>query len=91
MNDEEVLKAIKLRYKELREKTGLKQVDFANKFNLDRQQVNNWESFKSTRGVSVYTISSFCKLVEIDLREFFDSPLFGEDKKKDKSQKKKKD
>lgn len=76
MNDEEVLKAIKLRYKELREETGLKQIDFANKFNLDRQQVNNWESFKSTRGGSIYTINNFCKLVDIDLKEFFNSSLF---------------
>ncbi len=84
MNDEEVLKAIKLRYKELREETGLKQVDFAYKFNLDRQQVNNWESLNSTRGVSPYTINTFCKLNNINLRQFFDSPLFGEDKEKDK-------
>lgn len=81
MSDEEVLKAIKLRYKELREQTGLKQVDFANKFHLDRQQVNNWESFNSTRGVSPYTINTFCKLNNINLRQFFDSSLFEGERK----------
>jgi len=76
MSDEELLIAIKIRYRQLREEQELKQIEFAHKYNLDRQQVNNWESFNSTRGVSIYTINRFCKMIDRDIKYFFDSSLF---------------
>ncbi len=60
----------------LRESTGLSQSDFAKLHDLDRQQVNRWESFESERGVTIYTIKRFCSLLKITLQEFFNDPLF---------------
>ncbi|WP_100073940.1 helix-turn-helix transcriptional regulator [Chryseobacterium camelliae] len=60
----------------LREATGLSQSGFAKLHDIDRQQVNRWESFESDRGVTIYTIQRFCTLVKITLQEFFDDPLF---------------
>lgn len=60
----------------LRESTGLSQSDFAKLHDLDRQQVNRWESFESERGVTIYTIKRFCNLLKITLQEFFNDPLF---------------
>lgn len=60
----------------LRESTGLSQSDFAKLHDLDRQQVNRWESFESERGVTIYTIKKFCSLLKITLHEFFNDPLF---------------
>lgn len=78
MSDKELMTAIKKRYRQLREEQGLKQIEFAQKYNLDRQQLNNWESLNSTRGVSIYTIHRFCKMIGKDVKYFFDSTLFGE-------------
>lgn len=66
------------RFINLREDTGLNQSDFAKSNEIDRQLVNRWESFNSTRGVSIYTIKKFCSLplINISLREFFTDPLF---------------
>lgn len=60
----------------LRKSTGLSQSEFAKLHEIDRQQVNRWESFESERGVTIYTIQRFCTLVKITLQEFFDDPLF---------------
>lgn len=60
----------------LRETTGLSQSGFAKLHDIDRQQVNRWESFESDRGVTIYTIQRFCTLVKITLQEFFNDPLF---------------
>jgi transcriptional regulator with XRE-family HTH domain len=60
----------------LRKSTGLSQSEFAQLHEIDRQQVNRWESFESERGVTIYTIQKFCTLVKISLHEFFDDPLF---------------
>lgn len=60
----------------LRESTGLSQSDFAKLHDLDRQQVNRWESFESERGVTIYTIKRFCNLLKITLQDFFNDPLF---------------
>lgn len=60
----------------LRESTGLSQSEFAKLHDIDRQQVNRWESFESDRGVTIYTINRFCALLKITLQEFFDDPLF---------------
>ena len=64
------------RFINLREKTGLNQSDFAKQHEIDRQQVNRWESFEVERGVTIYTINRFCTLVKITLKDFFNDPLF---------------
>lgn len=64
------------RFINLREKTGLNQSDFAKQHEIDRQQVNRWESFEVERGVTIYTINRFCALVKITLKDFFNDPLF---------------
>lgn len=66
------------RFINLREATGLNQSNFAKSNEIDRQQVNRWESFNTDRGVSIYTIKKFCSLplVNITLHEFFNDPLF---------------
>ncbi len=74
--DIELRNKITQRLIDLRESTGLNQSDFAKLHDVDRQQVNRWESFKSDRGVTIYTIKKFCTLLEITLQEFFNDPLF---------------
>lgn len=63
---------------DLREATGLNQSDFAKFHEIDRQQVNRWESFGTERGVTIYTIKKFCalSLISCSLQNFFDDPLF---------------
>ncbi len=65
-------KNIAKRIKFLRTKTGLSQSDFAKKYDLDRQILNRWESNNNQRGITIYTINKFCKLIGITLKEFFD-------------------
>lgn len=60
------------RIKFLRTETGLSQSDFAKKYEIDRQILNRWESKNNKRGITIYTISKFCKLIGISLKEFFD-------------------
>lgn len=67
---------IALRIKELRKKVNPNQKGFAEEHGLDRQLLNRWESTTKDRGVSIHTISRFCGMVEIDLKDFFDSDLF---------------
>lgn len=74
--DIELRNKITQRLIDLRESTGLSQSDFAKFHDLDRQQVNRWESFESERGVTIYTIKRFCNLLKITLQEFFNDPLF---------------
>ncbi|WP_294219979.1 helix-turn-helix transcriptional regulator [uncultured Chryseobacterium sp.] len=75
-DDIELRNKITQRLINLRKSTGLTQSDFAKLHEIDRQQVNRWESFESERGVTIYTIQKFCTLVKITLQEFFDDPLF---------------
>ncbi len=75
-DDIELRNKITQRLINLRKSTGLTQSDFAKLHEIDRQQVNRWESFESERGVTIYTIQKFCTLVKISLQEFFDDPLF---------------
>lgn len=49
----------------LRDDTGLSQSEFAKLHEIDRQQVNRWESFRTERGVSIYTIRKYCILIGI--------------------------
>ncbi|WET03922.1 helix-turn-helix transcriptional regulator [Flavobacterium sp. YJ01] len=64
------------RIQSLRLKTGLSQTDFAEKNNIDRQLINRWESLKNKRGVTIYTIQKFCKMINITLQDFFDDETF---------------
>lgn len=75
-DDIELRNMITQRLINLRKSTGLSQSEFAKLHEIDRQQVNRWESFESERGVTIYTIQKFCTLVKITLQEFFDDPLF---------------
>ncbi|WP_294290834.1 helix-turn-helix transcriptional regulator [uncultured Chryseobacterium sp.] len=75
-DDIELRNRITQRLINLRKSTGLSQSEFAKLHEIDRQQVNRWESFESERGVTIYTIQKFCTLVKITLQEFFDDPLF---------------
>ncbi|WLD24715.1 helix-turn-helix transcriptional regulator [Flavobacterium dauae] len=60
------------RIKFFRIKTGLSQSNFAEKYDIDRQILNRWESINNKRGITIYTINKFCKMVGISLKEFFD-------------------
>lgn len=64
------------RIKELRVKANANQSKFAECHFIDRQLVNRSENTNDQRGVSIHTVSRFCKLVGITLTEFFDSNLF---------------
>ncbi|MUV04607.1 helix-turn-helix domain-containing protein [Flavobacterium rakeshii] len=68
--------AIAQRIEALREDTGLSQSEFAKEHAIDRQAINRWEDREGERGISIYTIRRFCKMVGITLTQFFDSPLF---------------
>lgn len=75
-DDIELRNRITERLIRLRKSTGLSQSEFAKLHEIDRQQVNRWESYESERGVTIYTIQRFCTLIKITLQEFFDDPLF---------------
>lgn len=60
----------------LRIRTGLSQTEFAKKYDIDRQIINRWESVKNKRGVTIYTIQKFCSMIDISLKEFFNSETF---------------
>lgn len=71
--DDIILKTqIAERIQYLRNKTGLTQSEFAKKHEIDRQQLNRWESTTNKRGVTIYTIKKFCNMIGISLKEFFD-------------------
>ena len=74
LTNEDILLKNKIaeRIKFLRLRTGLSQSEFAQKFDIDRQILNRWESQNNSRGVTIYTIQKFCNMVGITLREFFD-------------------
>lgn len=68
--------AVTQRFINLRVESGFSQSEFAKIHELDRQQVNRWENFKSERGVSIYTIRKFCILLDVSISEFFNDPVF---------------
>ncbi|WP_269235005.1 helix-turn-helix domain-containing protein [Flavobacterium flavigenum] len=72
-------KKIAERIQFLRLKTGLSQTDFAQKNHIDRQVINRWESIKNKRGVTIYSIQKFCKMLDITLKDFFDDEEFKKD------------
>lgn len=63
------------RLREVRERTGKNQTDFAYELNVDRQVVSRIES---GGGTSIYMVQRYCRAAGISLKEFFDSPLFEE-------------
>ena len=77
---------IATRIKNLREEfTGSKQMDFVRKYNVEKQIISRWESQikidentgkKSGRGITIYTVDEFCKIIGITLKDFFDDDLF---------------
>lgn len=67
---------IAARLKELREKSGSIQSDFATNNNMDRQILSTWENTNNNRGMTIYTINKLCKIIGIELRDFFDSEIF---------------
>jgi transcriptional regulator with XRE-family HTH domain len=68
--------AIASRIEELRDATGLTKSQFAKEHAIDRQAIGRWENTEDTRGITIYTIERFCGMVNISLKDFFDSPLF---------------
>ncbi len=66
-------KRIALRIKELRKLSGKKQTEFAYDLGIDKQSLNRLEG---GRGATIYTISKFCKALDISLSNFFDSQIF---------------
>lgn len=67
---------IAIRIKFLREKIEPVQSKFADDNMVDRQIVSRWESTTDKRGLSIHTISKFCKMIDISLKDFFDDKLF---------------
>ena len=77
--EEKILnKKISLRIKELREEIEPIQSKFATEHLIDRQLLNRWESTTDNRGITIHTVLKFCKMINIGLKEFFDSKLFSE-------------
>lgn len=78
LTEEDIILKIKIieRIQFLRLQTGLSQTDFAEKHHIDRQVINRWESLKNKRGVTIYTIQKFCKMLNITLSDFFDDKTF---------------
>ncbi|NMH89629.1 helix-turn-helix domain-containing protein [Flavivirga algicola] len=69
-------KKVALRIKELRMKNNPSQSKFAEKHFIDRQMVSRWENINDRRGVSIHTVNRFCKMINISLKEFFDTDTF---------------
>lgn len=67
---------IAIRIKFLREQIEPVQSKFADDNMIDRQIVSRWESTTDKRGLSIHTISKFCKMIDISLRDFFDYKIF---------------
>jgi transcriptional regulator with XRE-family HTH domain len=74
--DIEFNRKVALRVKELRLKVNKNQSKFAEAHFIDRQMINRWENTKDKRGISIHTINKFCKMLNIQLKDFFDSELF---------------
>lgn len=71
--DIELRDKIAARIKELREKTGKSQTEFALELGVDKQTLHRLEN---GRGATIYSINKFCMVLGIGLGEFFDSSLF---------------
>ncbi|MCV9926286.1 helix-turn-helix transcriptional regulator [Flavobacterium sp. LS1R49] len=69
---------IKLRLKELREKSSQNKSDLSKDVEIDRQNFQAWEKLEIDRGMSIYSVSRVCKVLGITLKDFFDSNIFNE-------------
>ena len=67
---------IAIRIKYLREKIEPVQSKFADENMIDRQIISRWESTSDNRGISIHSINKFCKMIKINLQDFFDDELF---------------
>ncbi len=76
--DIEFNKRVALRVKELRLNVNKSQSKFAEAHFVDRQIISRWENTKDSRGISIHTINRFCKMINISLKDFFDSELFSD-------------
>lgn len=91
LTEEDIILANKIaqRIKLLREKfCGLKQADFVRKYNVEKQLISRWENpikidqktgMKTGRGITIYSLNTFCSLIGISLKDFFDDPSFDKD------------
>jgi transcriptional regulator with XRE-family HTH domain len=71
--DIELRDKIAARIKELREKSGKSQTEFALELGVDKQTLHRLES---GRGATIYSINKFCMVVGIGLGEFFEEGVF---------------
>ena len=71
-------KKIASRIKELRSAKEPNQKKFAENNDVERQTLNRWESINDKRGVSIHTVQKFCKMINIELKDFFDSKKFSD-------------
>ncbi|WP_423819675.1 XRE family transcriptional regulator [Salinimicrobium sp. TIG7-5_MAKvit] len=88
LSKEDIILANKIanRIKFLREKyCGPKQADFVKKYNIEKQLISRWENpikidlksgKKSGRGITIYSVNTFCRTIGISLKEFFDDEIF---------------
>lgn len=88
LSDEDIILANKIaqRIKFLREEScGNKQADFVRKYNIEKQLISRWENpikidrktgRKTGRGITIYSINTFCNLIGISLHDFFDHEIF---------------
>lgn len=88
LSDKDIVLANKIadRIKNLRiQCTGNRQVDFVEKFHVDKQEISRWENKLirdertgklKGRGITIYTIQNFCNLIGITLEMFFDHESF---------------
>jgi hypothetical protein len=74
--DKELKTKIASRIKSLRAATGKGMTAFAIDNYKDKQSQSRWEK----EGASIFTINKFCKEIGITLNEFFNDPLFQENK-----------
>ena len=75
--EDEILKQkIKLRLVQLREMQGDSKSSISKNIDVDRQNFQPWENFKSNRGINIYSLNRICKAFGITLKEFFDDDLF---------------
>ena len=65
---EEIQKKIGVRFRQLREATGLSQEKFANEYNLDRRQVSRIENGTN---LEINTLVAFIRPFDISIQEFF--------------------
>jgi transcriptional regulator with XRE-family HTH domain len=79
--DQQLKSAIAQRFKDIREKTGKTQQNFAHGSGRDKQSYGKNERGK---GATIYTISKFCIENNISLSQFFDSEMFNLTDKRNK-------